>query len=546
MKTVIDMLHGAAQRYPQRSYTAKKVDSGWKGWTFADTDRESDLIAAAVLSLGFKKENTTAILAEGRPEWITGEFGILKAAGISVPLSIKLTPEEVAFRVNHSESSGFFISSNTIAKLVSAWPSIDHPPVIFYLDDADENFEKAAAELKLSRGTGIFTWQDLLELGEKELAAAPDAVRALEQSIGEQDVVNICYTSGTTGNPKGIMLTHLNYYTNAEDAIALFDLKDASFSTLIILPLDHSFAHTVGTYASLLRGITLNFVDARGGSMNIIRNIPGNLVETNPTYLMTVPSLSGNFMKKIVSGVAKKGGLINSIFTAGVNAGIKLNGDGFHKPSLGVRLRYTPAHKLASTLVFPKIREIFGSQIQYCVGGGALLEVRQQNFFAAIGVPVFQGYGLTEAAPIICSNTPMRHKFGSSGVIAPSIECKIMKSDTEEAAVGERGEIVIKGLNVMKGYFKNEKASKEVLRDGWLWTGDLGYIDADRFLVVTGRAKALLIAPDGEKYSPEEVEEAIINHSQAVSQLMVYNDHKPSPPPWSPSIQRPYEHGRTG
>ncbi len=107
MKTVIDMLHGAAQRYPQRSYTAKKVDSGWKGWTFADTDRESDLIAAAVLSLGFKKENTTAILAEGRPEWITGEFGILKAAGISVPLSIKLTPEEVAFRVNHSESSGF-------------------------------------------------------------------------------------------------------------------------------------------------------------------------------------------------------------------------------------------------------------------------------------------------------------------------------------------------------------------------------------------------------------------------------------------------------
>ncbi len=136
---------------------------------------------------------------------------------------------------------------------MSAWPSIDHPPVIFYLDDADENFEKAAAELKLSRGTGIFTWQDLLELGEKELAAAPDAVRALEQSIGEQDVVNICYTSGTTGNPKGIMLTHLNYYTNAEDAIALFDLKDASFSTLIILPLDHSFAHTVGTYASLLR-----------------------------------------------------------------------------------------------------------------------------------------------------------------------------------------------------------------------------------------------------------------------------------------------------
>lgn len=526
MKTVITMLHEAAKRYPERAYTTKKTDSGWKGWTFSDTDRESDSIAAALLKLGFKKNQTVAIISEGRPEWITGEFGVLKAACISVPLSIKLTPEEIGFRVNHSETAGFFISSNTIAKLTSAWGSIEKPPVIFYLDTVDKNYETAVADLSLTPGKDIFTWQELLELGAKELAKKKTLLSDIEKSIGEHDIVNICYTSGTTGNPKGIMLTHLNYYTNAEDAVTLFNLEDATFSTLIILPLDHSFAHTVGTYASLLRGITLNFVDARGSSMNIIRNIPGNLIETNPTYLMTVPSLSGNFMNKISSGVAKKGAFIHKLFTAGVQAGIQLNGDGFHKPSLGVRLRYSLPHRIAELLVFPKIRSIFGNQIQYCVGGGALLEVRQQNFFAAIGVPIYQGYGLTEAAPIICSNTPLKHKFGTSGIIAPSVICKIMKSDTEEAAVGERGEIVIKGNNVMKGYFKNESASKEVLRDGWLWTGDLGYFDADGFLVVTGRAKALLIAPDGEKYSPEEVEEAIINHSQAVNQLLVYNDHK--------------------
>ncbi len=526
MRTVIRMLHEAAQRYPQRSYTAKKTDEGWKGWSFAETDSESDQIAAALLKLGFARESKVAIISEGRPEWITGEFGVLKAACVSVPLSIKLSFEEVAFRVNHSDSKGFLISSNTISKLVDAWPHITEKPVIFYLDEPDAHFESALKGLKLTRGKDIYTWQDLLELGSTALGKTPSMISELEKEIDEQDVVNICYTSGTTGNPKGIMLTHLNYWANAVDGIALFDIPDATFSTLIILPLDHSFAHTVGTYASLLRGITMYFVDARGGSMNIIRNIPKNLVETNPMFLMTVPSLSGNFMKKMVSGVAKKGGLINKIFTAGVAAGIRINGDGYNKPSLWVRFTSFFPHKLASLLIFPKLREVFGSQINYCVGGGALLEVRQQNFFASIGVPIYQGYGLTEAAPIICSNTPSKHKFGTSGVVAPSIDCRIMKSETEEAAVGERGEIVIKGENVMKGYYKNEEASNEVLKDGWLWTGDLGYYDEDGFLVVTGRAKALLIAPDGEKYSPEEVEEGIINHSTCVSQVLVYNDHK--------------------
>jgi long-chain acyl-CoA synthetase len=159
-----------------------------------------------------------------------------------------------------------------------------------------------------------------------------------------------------------------------------------------------------------------------------------------------------------------------------------------------------------------------------------LLEARQQHFFAAIGVPVYQGYGLTEAAPIISSNSPERYKFGTSGMVAPSVTCRIMKSETEEAKVGERGEIVIKGENVMKGYFKNPKATAEVLREEngetWLWTGDLGYYDEDGFLVVTGRAKALLIAKDGEKYSPEEVEEVMINHTEVLNQLVVYNDHR--------------------
>ncbi|MFA7671732.1 MAG: AMP-binding protein, partial [Sphaerochaetaceae bacterium] len=374
-------------------------------------------------------------------------------------------------------------------------------------------------------------YEKIISEGKKIFDKNPSLVQKIKDQIDENDVVNICYTSGTTGNPKGIMLTHLNYWANSHDAVTLFELPEEQFETLVVLPVDHSFAHTVAIYTALLKGITLHFVDARGSNAAIVRNFPKNLTEVNPIFLLTVPSISGNFMKKMVSGVSQKGKLINGIFQAGLKAGIKRNGDGYNPSNLVTKITTFLPYKLASLLVFPKLREVFGNRIQYCVGGGALLEAKQQHFFAAIGVPVYQGYGLTEAAPIISSNSPLKYKFGTSGVVAPSVTCKIMVDDTTEAKVGQRGEIVIKGDNVMKGYFKNPESTKEALRkegdDTWLWTGDLGYYDEDGFLVVTGRAKALLIAKDGEKYSPEEVEEVMFNNVDTINQLVVYNDHNP-------------------
>lgn len=526
MRTVISMLHDAASRYPDRAYCTMKLDEGWKPWTFSDVDRESTAIAAALLKRGFGRGSALGILGEGRPQWVIAEFGAVKAACVSVPLSIKLTPEEISFRVDHSESTGFYLTSNTIKKVAQAYPGFKNKPLLIYLDDEDENLLSVEKELGLTRGTDTVLFTTLLEEGSSALEKEPELVKGIIASIDEQDVVNICYTSGTTGNPKGIMLTHLNYYANVEDAVELFDLRDGFLETLVILPLDHSFAHTVGIYASLSKGITMHFVDARGGSMNILRNIPKNLVETNPHFVMTVPAISGSFMKKMIAGVSSKGGIIAKIFEKGLAAGIERIGNGYDTPSLATRIRTFFPYTLASLLIFPKLRKVFGDRIMYCVGGGALLEVRQQSFFAAIGMPIYQGYGLTEAAPVICSNSPIKHKFGTSGMVAPSVTCRIMKTDEDEASINERGEIVIQGDNVMKGYFKNPEASAEVLRDGWLWTGDLGYYDQDGFLVVTGRAKALLISTDGEKYSPEEIEEAIINNCPLVNQVMVYNDHR--------------------
>ena len=163
----------------------------------------------------------------------------------------------------------------------------------------------------------------------------------------------------------------------------------------------------------------------------------------------------------------------------------------------------------------------------YFVGGGALLDIELQRFFYAIGIPMYQGYGLSEAAPVISSNSPDAHKMGSSGRIVANLEIKILDDDGNELKIGEKGEIVVKGENVMKGYWKNEKATKETLKDGWLHTGDIGYLDKDGFLYVLGRFKSLLIGNDGEKYSPEGIEEALSDQSKYIEQVMLHNNQNP-------------------
>ena len=178
-------------------------------------------------------------------------------------------------------------------------------------------------------------------------------------------------------------------------------------------------------------------------------------------------------------------------------------------------------------LIFSKVRENFGGKLEFFIGGGALLDIELQRFFYAIGIPMFQGYGLTEAAPVISSNVPQKHKLGSSGTIVPNLLLKICNEKGEELPAGEKGEIVIKGENVMMGYWKNERATSDAIKEGWLFTGDLGYLDKDGFLFVLGRNKSLLIGSDGEKYSPEAIEEAITEHSKFIDQIMLYNNQSP-------------------
>jgi long-chain acyl-CoA synthetase len=525
-RTVVTMLDQAAEKWGSAPYALKKTDAGWSAVSFVEARTRAREFAAWLLSIGMKKGQAIAILAEGSPEWIMGELGMLMVGCVSVPLSIKLLADEVPFRLNHSEAKAILTTKNQLKKILAAFPAVENKAIRVVILDDDPDSARAAAAAAGVAADRVTGFDEARAKGRDAMGSVGAALEASLAAVEEDDTVTICYTSGTTGNPKGIMLTHLNYWTNCHDGVKVIDIP-RGWRSLIILPVDHSFAHTAGLYTALVVSIALYFVDARGGGIAILRNIPVNLLEVNPHFLFTVPAISGNFMKKIIAAIEEKGGIIEKLFKAGIAAGIAWNGNGYNRPGLGVRLKAFFPYVLARLIVFGSVKKkVFGTSAKFCVGGGALLDVKQQEFFGALGVPIFQGYGLTEAAPIISTNSPSKHKFGTSGVLMPSIELKLLRADGTPVGPKETGEIVIRGGNVMKGYYKNTEATAAALRDGWLYTGDLAWWDPDGFLVVVGREKALLIAEDGEKYSPEEIEEAVTFSTDTIDQIMAYCDHK--------------------
>ena len=514
-KTIIDLFEASVEKYGGKTFLLEKRHHKFEPTTYAETKEMALEVGAGLASVGIRPGDKVAILAEGSNAWIISELGLFYAGAISVPLSVKLEESnDLLFRLRHAEVKAIFVSKYQLPKIRrirAELPEVEH--IIVFGHIPLESGETAYGTLR--------------RLGRDYLSKHKEEFLKIGQAIQNDDYATITYTSGTTADPKGVVLTHRNYTANVEQSLSRIDIPP-HYRTLIILPLDHCFAHVVGFYIMIACGASVATVQIGKTPMETLKNIPLNIREVQPHFLLSVPALAKNFRKNIENSIRAKGPFIEKLFHLALKVDYAYNCDGYGKGH-GWRFLLKPLVSLFDVVLFRKVREAFGGCMKFFVGGGALLDAELQRFFYAIGIPMFQGYGLSEATPVISTNSPKYHwhRFGSSGKILIPLELKILDEQGREVPRGQKGEIVIRGENVMAGYWKNPVATAEVIRDGWLHTGDMGYVSEDEFLYVLGRFKSLLIASDGEKYSPEGMEEAIVDKSPYIDQIIIHNNQSP-------------------
>lgn len=513
-RTLPLLFEESVKRYSKNMLMWEKISDKYEGTTYTQMQKLVHHFAAGLQAIGLKRGDRSALISEGRNDWVIAELGVLYCGAINVPISVKVDePNDLKFRLAHSGCKMVIVSKNHRAKIQAIKNDLPDLETIIILDELDV-FEKD----EISKN-------ELMKRGEEYLKKHQKEFDKKWQSIKENDYANICYTSGTTADPKGIILTHRNYTSNVEQSTALLPIPQR-YVSLLILPWDHAFAHTCGIYTLMKNGASMAAIKIGKTPIETLRNVPINIKEIKPSFLLSVPSLAKNFRKNIENGIRDKGAKVEKLFNSALKLAYDFNGLGIDRGK-GLRKIKLPLYKLYDKLIFSKIRKGFGGRLEFFIGGGALLDLELQRFFYAIGIPMFQGYGLTEAAPVISANVPACHKLGSSGKIVQNLEVKICDDKGNALSIGQSGELVVKGENVMAGYWKNEKATAESLKDGWLFTGDLGYLDTDGFLYILGRFKSLLIANDGEKYSPEGIEEAITETTSYIDQMMLYNNQSP-------------------
>ena len=512
--TIIDFVEKYTREYASHVFLREKPADHWTETTFEQTRLEAYRVAAGLMSLGINKGDKISLLSEGRNLWVIGELGILYAGAVNVPLSIKLEEgSDLVFRIRHSDSRFVMVSGSQLPKIrriVSELPALEKIIVFDEIEDRRDN---------------EITMSEVLALGDAFLKEHPGELEARYRSIGPDDYANISYTSGTTADPKCILLTHRNYTANVEQAHSVVAIEPDSVM-LIILPLDHCFAHVAGFYTMMSYCGSIATVPVGKTPMAALRNIPMAIKEVRPHVMLSVPALARNFKKNIETAIKAKGPKVEKLYNFALNLAISYNKEYYNRGGI-LQIWKKPLIALFDKLIFKTVRQNLGGRMQFFIGGGALLDIELQRYYCAIGIPMFQGYGLSEATPIISANSAGHCIFGSSGRVVKPMDIKICDGDGKSLPYGERGEIVVRGENVMAGYWKNPVSTAETVVDGWLHTGDMGYIRDEEFLYVVGRFKSLLISADGEKYSPEGFEDSLTDGSKYIDQVVLHNNQDP-------------------
>ena len=432
-------------------------------------------LAMGLRDLGCGPGRKLVILSENRPEWILTDLANLCLGGVTVPIYPTIVPPQIKYIIEDSEAAVVVCSTAALREKVEAIRA-ELPNVTHYLT---MEAEAPAGFLKLN---------DIMDRGARLDAERPELLETLASAVRPDDLASIIYTSGTTGMPKGVMLSHSNFTSNIDalDQVTDFNRTDTILS---FLPLSHVLERMT-TFAFLYKGASIAYAES-------IETVADNLIEVRPTIMVSVPRLFEKIYAKVMDNVLAGSALKKKIFFWAVRTGLRqarLSVAGKTIPS-GLAFRSRLAHKL----VFHKILEKTGGRVKFMVSGGAPLSRDIAEFFYAIGVIILEGYGLTETAPVVACNTFERIRFGTVGPVVPGVQVRI----------GEDGEILIKGPNVMPGYYKKPAETAEVLVDGWFHSGDVGFLDGDGFLTITDRKKDLIVTAGGKNVAPQPIENTL-------------------------------------
>ena len=469
--TILELLVAINRRYSEKIALRIKDGDEFRAISYIELGRRTSDTAYHLKGLGIERGDRVAILSESRPEWSIVLFGIISAAAITVPMDIKLSDAEIEFILNDSETKAIFVSEKYLQKLINLKPKLAYLKNIISLDDVPQEGILLLKDFKVPQGA------------------------VAHREIQPEDTALIVYTSGTTGVAKGVELTYKNllFEVMQLNKYIKFNSGDRFLS---ILPLNHMLEIAGGIIAPLYVGASVTYSSSIKPTY-IIKLMQ----EIKATGMICVPLVLKMFyegiMKKIDNSSQRKKRIFKWLF-------------GFSKFLLKFKIR-------AGKIFFKKIHKQFGGYLRCFVSGGAPLDPVVEEGFNILGFNILQGYGLTETSPVITVNTFSERKYGSVGIPLEGIEIKILPSEEPSS---KDGEIIIRGPNVMQGYYRNPQKTGEAIRDGWFHTGDIGYLDKDGFLYITGRIKNMIVLGGGKKVHPEEVEE-VVSKSSYIKEICV-------------------------
>jgi long-chain acyl-CoA synthetase len=458
----------SALEYKNRPALYSKKNKKWNKITYRELLEKIDGLAEGLLSAGIKAKDNVAILAENCPEWLISDLALNKIGAVSVPIHKTSKKPLVEYVLDNSESGFLIITEelfNTYKNFYLRKNAIKKIILINRSEASENENEK------------LINFNDLLKNSTKQ---------EIQTQTSIDDLASIIYTSGTTGEMKGVMLTNKNFIANIESAKKVIDVSQED-KLLSVLPLSHVLERTDGSYTALMKGASIAYAED-------IKKFIDNLKEVKPTIIVCVPKLFQRIHENIFTEIKGKNLIIKNFFYWSLS-----------------RDKNSYSYKLADWLMFKKIRRIFGGRLRYAVSGGASIHERILRFFQKIGIDIIEGYGLTETSPLVSANQLSTNKIGTTGQIVPGTEVKI----------ADDKEILIKGDNVTRGYWKKDEETRELFTaDGWMKSGDLGFLDKENYLTIIGRKKEIIVLSNGKNVSPEKIESAI-NLSTSIEQSLV-------------------------